>query len=138
VSHGIDPVAHGQGAVWGQGQTLRMGPMHRVLNSVTTLLGVDKSTLIGDLRSGQSLSDIATAQGVTSDDLLNAVTQALTTTHGKSGSHGFMAKLGLDSATLAQQLIDSTSWFSGGGKAAGAGQGNGAGPTSGSLVDVVA
>ena len=139
MSHGLSPVTQSQThGIWAQGGPTKMGPAHRILNEVATALGIDPTTLRSDLRSGQSLSDIATAQSVSSDDLLAAVTQALSTQHGKSGAHGFMAKLGLDPAALAQQLIDSTSWFGGAGQSAGAGQQNGAGPTSGSLVDVVA
>jgi hypothetical protein len=136
VSHGIDPVAHGQSAVHGQGGMHGMGAANRILRSVATTLGVDPTELRGDLRSGQSLADVAAAKSVSSEDLLAAVTQALSTQHGQSGAHGPFARLGLDSSTLAQQIIDSTSWF-GGAKAA-AGRAAEAGPEQGSLVDVVA
>lgn len=43
--------------------------------AVTTLLGGDKDALVEQLKSGKSLDDIATAQGVSHEDLVAAIAQ---------------------------------------------------------------
>ena len=43
------------------------------LNAATTYLGVDRATLVADLKAGQSLAQIATAKGKTADGLVAAL-----------------------------------------------------------------
>jgi hypothetical protein len=104
VSHGIQPVQGGQSQVWARGGPHGLGPMHRVLDSVSPLLGVDAKDLVKELRSGKSLADVATEKGVTRDDLLAVVTEALASGPGKSGHAA--GPPSVDPATLAQQMVD--------------------------------
>jgi len=107
VSCAMDPIGSGQSQVWGQQPDQGPGPMRRVLDSVSTLLGMDSGDLIQGLRSGESLADLAAAKGVSRDDLLAAVTQALSSgTQGLTGGGVAGSPQGIDPSTLAQQIVD--------------------------------
>lgn len=60
------------------------------LSAAVTYLGVDKATLVADLKAGQSLAQVATAQGKTADGLVAALLAP--------------AKLKLDAAVMAGKL----------------------------------
>jgi hypothetical protein len=93
----VHAVEGGQSHVWAQGGPKGMGPLRHVLDAVSDLLHVDSKDLMQDLRSGKSLADVATGADVSRDDLLAAVTQAL------SGGPG---PAGADPSAIAQQLVD--------------------------------
>jgi len=105
MSSGMDPVGGSQGPLWADG-TQGPGRMRQVLDSVSTLLGVDSNDLIASLRSGQSLADIAAQNGVSRDDLLAAVTQALSSSSQGASGVGAVGPQGIDVSTLAQQIVD--------------------------------
>ncbi|MEA2168734.1 MAG: hypothetical protein QOF76_2034 [Solirubrobacteraceae bacterium] len=62
------------------GPPMMIGPFGDVVDAVTKLLGVSRTELFRELRSGTSLSDIATAHGKTLDDVKTAVHDAAKTT----------------------------------------------------------
>jgi lambda repressor-like predicted transcriptional regulator len=102
----MDPIGGAQSQVWGQQDGQGPGQMRRVLDGVSSLLGVDKGDLIQGLRSGESLADIASQKGVSRDDLLAAVTQALSS--GTQGATNGVAAgpQGVDPSALAAQIVD--------------------------------
>lgn len=51
---------------------VRVGPM-AIVQGALSYLGVDLKTLIGDLRNGQTLAQVATSQGKTADGLVAAI-----------------------------------------------------------------
>lgn len=71
----------------------------KAMDPVAKLFGMSDDELESDLRSGQSLAQIASAKGVSSDDLTTAVTQGLQ-------SAGISAPPGTDSQTFVQNLIN--------------------------------
>jgi hypothetical protein len=58
---------------YGQAQSIRS----TIMSAAASALGLDQSTLSSDLQSGQSLAQIAQKQGVSTDDLTYAISQAL-------------------------------------------------------------
>jgi hypothetical protein len=53
--------------------------MEKVLDAVADKLGMKTSDLEADLQKGQSLTDIATSKGVSKDDLVSTIKNALGT-----------------------------------------------------------
>lgn len=51
---------------------VRVGPI-AIVQSALTYLGVDMKTLLGDLRNGQTLAQVATSQGKTAAGLVDAI-----------------------------------------------------------------
>jgi hypothetical protein len=66
---------------YGQAQSIRS----TVMSAAASTLGLDQSTLSDDLQSGQSLAQIAQKQGVSTDDLTSAISQALQESAGPNG-----------------------------------------------------
>ena len=77
----------------------RDGQMQQVLQSVSSLLGMDQSDVRSALRGGQSLSDLASQKGISSDKLTAAITSALQ-------SSGTALPAGTDVSQLAQKIAD--------------------------------
>jgi len=102
----MDPVQGAQSPVWGQDGGQGPGRMRQVLDSVSSLLGVDSSQIIDGLRSGQSLADIAAQNGVSRDQLIATVTQALSSNTQGASTDAAAASQGIDPSTLAQQIVD--------------------------------
>jgi hypothetical protein len=51
--------------------------MSTAMDAASQLLGTSTTDLAAGLKSGQSLSDLASAKGVSKDDLVNAIAAAL-------------------------------------------------------------
>lgn len=66
---------------YGQAQSIRT----TILSAASSALGLDQSTLSSDLQSGQTLAQIAQKQGVSTDDLTAAISQALQSSAGSNG-----------------------------------------------------
>jgi hypothetical protein len=64
------PVAFGRGSV-------RAGAIRAYLSAAATALGVSDRRLLGDLKSGRTLSQVAAAQGVSEDQFKTSVVATL-------------------------------------------------------------
>ena len=90
----------------GQAQEHHHNPMKRLLEPAAKLLGLSSQELRDELRSGKTLAELASDQGVSRDNLIAAVVQGL-----QSGPPGFVrnvqrAEPAADLAAIATNLVD--------------------------------
>ena len=73
-----------------------------VLNAVSGALGMQTTDLVTALKSGQTLGQLASAKGVSEDDLLASIASALqsSSSTGTDGSYGSSASGGTSTGTL--------------------------------------
>lgn len=94
TTSGIDPSV-ANAAIPTPGQ----GPWQSILGSVSNLLGTTPDDLRQSLRTGESLSDLASQKGISSDSLVSTIAGALQST-------GASAPAGTDFNQVAQQIAD--------------------------------
>ena len=73
---GVGPGARGGFGANGRGFGLGLGLFGQGAASITSYLGIDSSTLRSDLQNGQTLAQIAKAQGKTAGGLVSAIVTA--------------------------------------------------------------
>jgi len=73
---GVGPGARGGFGANGRGFGLGLGLFGQGAASITSYLGIDSSTLRSDLQNGQTLAQIAKAQGKTAGGLVSAIVAA--------------------------------------------------------------
>jgi len=72
------------------------GVRSAVMSAASSVLGVDQQTLAGDLKSGQSLADIAQQKGISTDTLVSAIAQGIQTATGAAGASTQATNLATD------------------------------------------